>query len=135
MNSSEELQRLYWSTLTGDGAIMALAAGVYDKVPANQFGAKTAYITLGATDDTEDDADCITGLEKNTTIHVWSRADGQVECKTLVDLVRRALHRQSLSMTDNALVDTWVEFTRVFTEPDGRTTHGVVQVKAIVEEP
>lgn len=135
MNSSEELQRLYWSTLTGNGAIMALVAGVYDKVPASPFGTKTAYIVLGETDDTEDDADCITGVEKNTTIHVWSRKDGKIECKQLVDLVRKALHRQSLNMSDNALVDTWVEFTRVFPDPDGATTHGVIQVRAIVEEP
>lgn len=135
MNSSEELQRLIYSTLTGDGAIMAIAYRVYDDVPELPFGPRTAYISIGETDDVEDDADCITGLEKNTTIHVWSRAVGKIECKRLVDLVRKKLHRASLSLSDNALVDTWVEFTRVTKDPDGETTHGIVQLKAIVEEP
>lgn len=134
MNSSEELQRLLYSTLNTDAAIKAIANGVYDRVPADPFGSKTAYIVLGETDDVEDDADCITGLEKNTTIHVWSRAVGKVECKRLVDLVRKKLHRASLTLADNALVDTWVESTRAFADPDGLTTHGVVQVRCIVEE-
>ncbi|NRP70609.1 hypothetical protein ILFOPFJJ_01490 [Ensifer psoraleae] len=143
MSSAAELQKLYYDTLKADSAIMALAYGVYDRVPEKPFGPvdaagnteKTAYIVLGETDDVEDDAECITGLEKNTTIHVWSRAVGKVECKRLVDLVRKALHRRPLALTENALVDIWVDTTRVFSDPDGLSTHGVVQVRAVVEEP
>lgn len=135
MSSGAELQALYYTTLNGDGAIKAIANGVYDRVPTDPFGTKTAYITLGATDGVEDDADCISGLEINTTIHCWSRAVGAVECKRLVDLVRRKLHRASLSLSDNALVEVWVENTRVFLDTDGLTTHGIVQVRATVEEP
>lgn len=135
MSSAAELQALYYTALKGDSPIMAIANGVYDRVPSEPFGEKTAYITLGATDSVEDDADCIDGLEINTTIHCWSRAVGAVECKRLVDLVRKKLHRASLSLTDSALVEVWVESTRIFSDPDPLTTHGVVQVRAFVEEP
>lgn len=135
MNSSEELQRLLFVTLTENTAIKALAAGVYDKIPPAPFADKTAYISFGATDSSEDDADCINGQEVTMAIDVWSRAVGSLECKNLTDLVRKALHRRSLQLNVNALVDVWVVLTRVFRDPDGLTTHGVVQVTAHIEEP
>lgn len=135
MTSGEELQRLYYTTLTGTPAIMALANGVYDKIPTTPFGSKTAYISFGPCDSSEDDADCISGQTITTQIDVWSRAVGSLEAKTLTDLVRRALHRKSLALSDNALVDTSVDAARVFRDPDGITTHGVVTVTAMVEEP
>lgn len=135
MMVGEELQRLYYTTLTGTPAIMALANGVYDKIPTAPFGTKTAYISFGPTDSSEDDADCISGQTVTMQIDVWSRAVGSLEAKTLTDLVRRALHRKSLELSDNALADTNVEATRVFRDPDGITTHGVVTVTALIEEP
>lgn len=134
MTSGEDLQRLVFATLTGNGAIMAIANGVYDSVPTDPFGEKTAYISFGPTDSIEDDADCITGVETTMQIDIWSRAVGALECKTLTDFVRRALHRKSLQLTEHALVDTWVTLTRVFRDPDGLTTHGVAQVTCMIEE-
>lgn len=135
MTSSEELQRLYYATLTGTTAIMALAKAVYDNVPTNPFGTKTAYISFGSDDTVEDDAECIVGVSTTTQIDIWSRAVGKTECKTLTDLVRKALHKKSLTLADNALVDTNVVLTRVFKAADGLTHHGVVQVTAMIEEP
>lgn len=113
---------------------MAIAAGVYDDVPEDPFGSKTAYVSFGASDSVENDADGINGVEVTAQIDCWSRDVGQVECKRLTDLVRRALHRQSLALSENALVDTWVTLTRVIKDPDGLTTHGVVQVTAQIQE-
>lgn len=133
-SSSAELQKLVFDTLKANAAIMALAHDVYDRVPANPFGPKTAYISFGPEDSTEDDAEGITGREVTLQVDIWSRAPGFVECKRLTDLVRRALHRTSLELTDNALADTWVTLTRVFRDADGVTSHGVVQVTATIEE-
>ena len=135
MTLGEELQRLYYTTLTGNGAIMALAHRVYDEVPAAPYGTKTAYISLGATDGSDEDADCISAQRLTTQIDIWSKADGQLEAKTLADLVRKALHHKSLTLNENALVDTHVEIWRVFADPAKGITHGLVQVSAIVEEP
>lgn len=135
MSSSAELHGLYINTLRSNTDIMALITGIYDRVPTDPFKTKTAYISFGAEDSNEDDAECITGREVTTQIDVWSRAVGKIECKRIVDLVRRALHRQPLTLTENALVDIWVTLVRVLPDPDGLTTHGVVQVTAMIEEP
>lgn len=133
MTSAEELQRLLYATLKADGGVMAIANNVYDHVPADPFGVKTAYISFGPIDSVEDDAECIAGVETTQQIDVWSKAPGALECKKLTDLVRKALHRQSLTLSEHALVDTWVELTRVFPDPGG-DHHGVVQVRCIIEE-
>ena len=138
MTSGEELQRLYHATLTGTPTIMALANAVYDSIPTNPFGDKTAYISFGPSDSTEDDPECdgvAAGVEITQQIDIWSRKPGSIEAKTLTDLVRKALHEKSLELSDNALVDTYVSISRVMRDPDGLTTHGVVQVTAMVEEP
>jgi hypothetical protein len=134
MNVEEELQRLLFDTLTGNGAIMALAYRVFDKVPAAPYGDKTAYISLGPVDASEDDADCIVGARITTQIDIWSKADGMLEAKQLTNLVRKALHHKSLALADNALCDTHVELWRVFADPADGITHGVVTVTAMVEE-
>ena len=135
MSSSAELQKLVFDTLTANTSVMALANGVYDRVPSDPFGTKTAYISFGPEDAQEDDAEGITGIEVTIQIDVWSRAPGFVECKRLTDLVRKALHRKSLTLTENALVDVWVFLARVVRDPDGETSHGVVQATFMIEEP
>lgn len=133
MTADEEIQRLLYTTLTGNGGIMALAAGVYDHVPTKPYGSKTAYISFGASDSNEDDADCISGREITQQIDIWSKAPGILECKNLTTLVRKAVHRQSLELAEHALVDSWVFLDRVIPNP-GADHHGVVQVTFLVEE-
>lgn len=134
MSSAAALQKSIFEALSGDAAIMSIAAGIYDAVPSDPFRSKTAYISFGASDTVDDDAECIIGLEVTYQIDVWSRAVGSVECKRLTDLVRKALHHRSLDLSAGAMVDTRVELTRVFRDPDGITRHGVVQVSALIEE-
>lgn len=135
MSSSAEIQKLVFDTLKANAPIMALANDVYDRVPQSPFGAKTAYISFGPEDTREDDAEGISGIAVTLQIDIWSRAPGFVECKRLTDLVRQALHRKSLALQDSALVDIWVEMSRVFRDADGETSHGVVQATLTIEEP
>ncbi|MDE3796985.1 DUF3168 domain-containing protein [Sinorhizobium meliloti] len=134
MSASAELQKLLFTTLTGTTGIMALAGGVYDRVPADPYKAKTAYVSFGPSDVVDDSADCIISGEHTFQLDVWSKAVGQVEAKRLVDLIYRTLHEQSLELTENALAEIRVDFRRVFVDPDGLTTHGVVTVTASIEE-
>ena len=134
MSSSAEIQKLVFDTLTASAPIMAIANGVYDRVPQEPFGARTACISFGPEDTQDDGADCIAGLKKTLQIDIWSRAPGFVECKTLTDLVRKALHRKPLALSVNAMVDVEVDLVRVFRDPDGETSHGVVQVMFTIEE-
>lgn len=136
MSSSKELQKLIYDTLKANASISALISNVYDQIPADPFGAtKTAYISFGPQDASEDDAECIDGQRVTVQMDIWSRAVGSTEAKTITDLARKALHRKSLTLTNNALVDSWVEVARVFRDGDGITTHGVIQCTFMIEEP
>ncbi len=83
----------------------------------------------------EDGADCIDSGEHTLQLDVWSRAPGHVEAKRLVDAVKTCLHQREASLDDYALVEMTVDFRRVFDDPDGKTKHGVVTLRALVEEP
>ena len=130
-----ELQKLIYDTLRLDMGIASLVGGVYDRVPTDPYKAKTAYISFGPSDTVEDGADCVISGLHTLQIDIWSKAVGQVEAKRLVHLVTKALHLQELTIADNALAEIRVEFSRVFTDSDGLTTHGVVIVTASIEEP
>lgn len=133
-SAETELQGLLFRTLSGNTGIMALAGGVYDRVPADPYKGKTAYISFGPSDVVTDDAECISAGEYTAQLDVWSKAVGQVEAKRLVFLIYKALHEQQLVLTENALAEIRVDFRRVFIDPDGLTTHGVVTVTAFIEE-
>lgn len=132
MNVSEELQRLLFTTLKADAGVSAITSRVYDNIPTAPV---FPYISFGPQDATDAGADCIDGQEITIQLDCWSRAVGFLECKNMVDAVRKALHEQELTLTDNALAEIRVFLTRVFRDPDGLTTHGVVQVTASCEIP
>jgi hypothetical protein len=136
LGSSAEIQKLVFDTLKANSDVMALANNVYDHIQSSPFGSKTAYVSLGASDTHDDGSDdCAVSLQTTLQIDVWSIAVGAVECKKLVDLIRRAFSNKSFTLTENAFVDATVELTRVMMDPDGATHHGVIQVSFIVEEP
>ena len=135
MSASAELQDLIEATLKADAAVAAIVAGrVYDVPPADD---RREYpdITMGPTDFTPDDAECIVGRRETMQIDCWTREHGRLRgCRSLVDAVKGALHEASVSLAENALVEMRVVLVRVFRDADGRTGHGVVQVTAMVEE-
>lgn len=130
-----ELQKLLYDTLRLNAPIMALAGGIYDRVPTDPWKGKTAYVSFGPSDVSDDSADCIASGQHSFQIDAWSKAVGQVEAKRLVDLIFRALHEQELALTDNALAEIRVDFRRVFPDRDPLITHGVLSVTASIEEP
>lgn len=136
MSAQAELQKLILDTLKADAAVMALANGVYDRVPSSPWGpdAINGYISFGPTDVVDDDADCIRSGEHSVQIDCWSRRPGMVHAKRMVDAVKAALHKQELTLTENALVDLRVTMRRVVPDPDGLTSHGIVMITAMIEE-
>lgn len=128
---SLELQGVIVSRLKADATLAALIGGrVYDNVPSNPT---FPYISLGATDETSDDADCITALSISFQVDCWSRAVGFPEARKVADAVRRSLHEASLTLTSNALVSIQHRQTRVFRDPDGLTNQAVLTFDIFVE--
>jgi hypothetical protein len=128
---SLELQGVIVSRLKAESGVRALVVDrVYDNVPAD---AGFPRITLGSTDETSDDAECIEGLAISFQIDCWSQAVGFPEARKMSDAVRRALHEADLTLTDNALVTIAHRQTRVFRDPDGLTSHAAMTFDAFVE--
>lgn len=130
-----ELQKLIFDTLKADATLTALTDDVYDAVPPEAWdGTINGYVSFGPTDVVIDDADCITGGQHTFQIDCWSRQVGSVHCKRMVDAVYAALHEQPLTLADNALVEIYVALRQVMRDPDGLTTHGIIQVTALIDE-
>lgn len=129
-----EIQGFITSRLKADAAITALVSGVYDVPPPAPWGTKNAYISLGATDTTTDDADCIDGLTHTIQIDVWSRSVGMPACKTIMTAIKRNLHQTTAELAENGLNQVNLVFARTLRDPDGLTNHGVMQFEFRVED-
>lgn len=133
MSTSNSLQKLIFDLLVADAGVGALVGDkIYDD-PSSTIAAP--YITFGASDFAPDDHECIDGRVETVQLDVWSEAqDGKRECKAIVDAVRSCLHDATGDLEVGALVTMRVALARVFKDPDGRTTHGVIQIEAEIEE-
>jgi hypothetical protein len=139
MSVSAALQKLLYDALRTDAGVSAMVDGrVYDHIPADEQGSVTAaypHIGFGAYDFVPDDSDCIFSGEHTIQIDIWSRAVGKVEAKTITDAVRRLLRDYEADMGDFGLVEMRVDLAQVIGDPDGLTSHGILQVTALIEEP
>ena len=137
--TSVALQDVILDALKADAAVTALVAQhIWDQAPAEMpNGPKTPYphITLGPSSYFPDDVECITGRVETVQVDVWSRDQGRKwPCRNIVDAVKRALHGHEADMGADALVGMEVTLCQIMDDPDGITTHGVVQVEALIEE-
>ncbi|MCR6646550.1 MAG: DUF3168 domain-containing protein [Terricaulis sp.] len=111
-------------------AVLGDAARIYDDPPADPV---FPYLTLGRLEARPADASEAEALEHVVTLHVWSRYGGRAEALDVIAAVRAALHNSPLTLLGRKLVLMLVSFTDVFRSGDGRTTHGVVRVRALTE--
>lgn len=136
MNISEDLQSSLYNLLIAVPEITTFAAGrVYDRVPMKD-GKVTAtfpYVSFGPVNVIDDYAECVEGETHTIQLDVWSRAVGQGECKNIVDGIKRVLKRSQPQLDSNAVVEVNVPLSQVMRDPDGLTTHGVLQIEIMVE--
>lgn len=134
MSVFAELQKLIIDTLKADAAVSAIVgSNVFDYPPSSD---PFPRITIGAFDSIPDDAECISGDEVTMQIDCWVRDGGRKHpCSALVDAAKKALHEANLTLPDPyALSSMRVILSRVVSDPDGLTTHGILTVRALVEE-
>lgn len=114
-----------------DDAMQALIGDrFYDEPPADVM---FPYLTLGRVETKSVDASERDALEHGVTLHVWSRYGGRAEALEVIAALRACLHNAALNVAGRRLVLLFVVFTDVFRSGDGRTTHGVVRLRAITE--
>lgn len=110
--------------------IAAVGERVFDRVPAD---VAFPYIELGEFQTLDDGAQCHDAQELFATLHVWSRAVGQVEAKTIAGAVRGALHEAELDLgVAFQFLEIAHQDTRYLKDPDGLTSHAVLTFRALV---
>lgn len=131
---SEALQRAIFAQLSTDAAVCAFVAGRVFDLPPQGDTPDFPYIAFGSFQVLDDGAGCIDGAEVFVTLDVWSRAQGTIEAKRIGAAVAAALHEADLDLGgEHRLVEILHRSTNVFTDPDGRTAHGVLTFRALTE--
>jgi hypothetical protein len=105
-------------------------ARIYDDPPPDPV---FPYVTLGRVESRAADASASDAIEHSVTLHVWSRHGGRAEALEVIAALRAALHNAPLSIAGRKLVLLFATFADVFRSGDGRTTHGVLRLRAITE--
>jgi hypothetical protein len=114
---------------TALSAALAGVAGVYDRVPLDNAGAVTApfpYAHIGEDHILAATDQCHDAFDAFAVVHVWSRAVGKVEAKTVMGLAIAALAANLV--LDGFAIITWActDGPRHMTDLDGLTSHSVV---------
>lgn len=122
-------QKAIYDRISGDATIIALISGVYDYPDEEQT---FPFITIGSLNSVDFSTHTYNGLEYDLDVHVWSRKTGKKECKDIMDNVYRLFHNYVLTVTGFTHVITWFKFEDIERDPDGKTYHGIVSFKAIV---
>jgi hypothetical protein len=112
------------------GAGVGVGTRVYDVVPSP---ATFPYIRVGDDQTVGDDVDCAELSEVTTRIHVWSRAVGYPEAKTIAGAVRSLLRSTSLTLTGFTVNECCHEQTQYLEDPDGLSRHAVIEFTFLIQ--
>lgn len=133
-SASAELQKAVISQLAATAAVTAyLGQRIYDNAPQ---GAVFPFLSLGPGQELDDSADCIDGSECFLQLDIWTKEEGsQLSAKAICGAVRKALHGQDLALgTGFGMVSLEVQSIRFEPDPDEKIAHGIVTVRAIIDE-
>ncbi|MFZ2252620.1 MAG: DUF3168 domain-containing protein [Minisyncoccia bacterium] len=118
------LQKAMYDALAGSTVVMAIASDVYDRIPPD---AAFPYVSLGPVQVIQDFDQCHDGAEVYAQVDCWSRAVGMVEVKTLAAAVSDVLDA-ALTLVGHEVLIHEVQNIRYLTDPDGLTSHAVVEM-------
>ena len=133
MSADWELQVALKTALDGDSGVQALLGApprIYDRPPDDVI---FPYLTFGRWESRPADGDDVALIEHIFHLHVWSRYGGRAEARQTVGALRVATHNAQLVLPSHTLVNLRVTFTDVLRLPDGRTTQGVVRLRALTQ--
>ncbi|HVY87149.1 MAG TPA: DUF3168 domain-containing protein [Caulobacterales bacterium] len=133
MSADRALAAALRAAACADGAVKALLgdpARFYDDPPPDPM---FPYATLGRIESQAADVSGVEAIEHAITLHVWSRYGGRAEAIDAISALRAALHDQAIAVEGRRLVYLLAAFTDVFRSGDGRTTHGVLRLRALTE--
>jgi len=91
------------------------------------------YVTLGETQEIDDSVQCLDGSELFADFHIWSSKLDFSEVKQIASRMKRLIHLQDLTLSEQRCVLIEHRVTRMFRDADSITKHGVVTFRALTE--
>ena len=132
MGFEEAAQRIVYTALAGN-----ISATVYDDVPqlpSGQPAANFPYVVIGNDTIAPWDTDDKVGGSITLTLHVWSRAAGFLQAKTIAGEIYAILNRGTFSLAGFNVVDCLAEFSDSLTDGDGETRHLIARYRLTIEQ-
>lgn len=126
INPAQEFQKAIVARLR---ATDGLGDIVHDRVPRN---VTPPYISLGASQTIQDDADCLDGFECFRQVDVWSTKPGFEECESLSEIVRKALHRFEMAI-DGMPFEIEHQSTNFIRAGDGLTSQAAISFRVLID--
>lgn len=129
LDPSLPVQKAVFDTLR---AALGDAVGVHDRVPldaARKVTARFPYVHIGEDHVVSEADQCHDASSIFVTVHVWSRAVGKVEAKTITAQVAAALDAKLAVEGFEIVAHVVHDGPRHMTDADGLTSHSVVTVR------
>lgn len=117
-----------YARLDGDATLTAMAP-VWDEVPTPLA---YPYVQIGESTAVKDATFEADGRNVVCTIHVWSQYAGSKETSAIMARIGDLLDEYNLSVSGCVVESCEVEQSQVIRDVDGRTRHGVMQLRVRV---
>jgi hypothetical protein len=134
MSPETAFQTAVLDRLKGDAGVQAALgdpARIYAVAPN---GARYPYLSTGRGESEPADGSGANLIDHRLTLHLWGRRDDMDALKDAAGAVRAALHQADLTLaTPHACILCRVVYADLFTGADGRTLHGVVRVRGLIQ--
>ena len=122
-DGSFELQSAVFAALTEGGVATLATGGIYSPAPQNTT---LPYVEIGESDSIENDVIGRLGATETLTIDVWTAPGSFSLAKQIISKIRDALHAKNLTVSGRSAAFAVVGSTRIFTDEDGTSIHGVI---------
>lgn len=134
MSAETAFQTAVLDRLRGDVGVQATLgdpARVYAIAPN---GARFPFLSTGRGETEPADASGTDLVDHRLTLHLWGRRDDMDAIKDAASAVRAALHQADLTLSASYVcILCRVVYTDLFTGADGRTLHGAVRVRGLIQ--
>lgn len=120
------LQAAIYGQLNG-----SISCGVYDSPPKVP---EYPYCVIGDDSFIEFDTDTTIGRDVIASIHIFDNYAGKKRIKQIFGEIDAILNRADFSVTDKHLINCVFDGSDTFLDSDGKTYHGVISYKILLDE-
>lgn len=126
MGFETQLQTTIFAQLDGN-----ISGEVYDDPPKR---ASYPYAVIGDDSFIPFDTDTTVGRDVIASIHIWDNYNGKKRIKEIMGEIDSILNRANLAITGYHSINCVFDSSDVFLEPDGKTRHGVITFRLLIDE-